>query len=49
MHENQHRAGALDEAKQKKEPAFAGSLGKIPAASYSPTRLPVQYHRLRGA
>ncbi len=24
-------------------------LGKIPAASYSPTRLPVQYHRLRRA
>ncbi len=27
----------------------SGSLGIIPAASYSPTRLPVQYHRLRRA
>ena len=38
---------------QKKEPARRRALSlcqkKIPAASYSPTRLPVQYHRLRRA
>lgn len=42
------------ETKWKKPESRAGavsraSLGKIPAASYSPTRLPVQYHRLRRA
>ena len=40
---------AIPERHKQKEPASSGLSKKIPAASYSPTRLPVQYHRLRGA
>ena len=40
--------GADKKGKGPKRLAF-GPLEKIPATSYSPTRLPVQYHRLRRA
>lgn len=48
-----HRPGLPGQNAESPRVAQARSLGlsgeKIPAASYSPTRLPVQYHRLRRA
>jgi hypothetical protein len=46
------RATGPGAAQKKKAPTRVGASGPariIPAASYSPTRLPVPYHRLRKA
>lgn len=43
------RARPEDKKQKAREENLSGFSGIIPAASYSPTRLPVQYHRLRRA
>lgn len=44
------RAANHEDLRNKEARSFErASLGLIPAATYSPTQLPVQYHRLRRA